>query len=106
MGAVGRKVERKSVHPPRSPHYKAGALLCTLDVKDKLRLVAQDLVDPITILSLGFNAGIGQAENSDPPFGQGAAGYGKRFGAGVADTVSGGSSSLFSTRQIFSEDPR
>ena len=33
----------------------------------------------------GFLAGISQAENSEPGFGQGAAGYGKRFGSAFAD---------------------
>jgi hypothetical protein len=33
----------------------------------------------------GFLAGISQAENSEPGYGQGAAGYGKRFGAAMAD---------------------
>jgi hypothetical protein len=103
VGAFGRKLERKTVHPPR---YKSGVLLCTFEFKDKFKLVAQDLVDPVTILNIGFNAGISQAENDDAPFGQGAQGYGKRVGAGVADTVSGGLFKFILYPTIFSEDPR
>jgi hypothetical protein len=33
----------------------------------------------------GFLAGISQAENSEPGYGQGAEGYGKRYGAALAD---------------------
>ncbi len=103
VGAVGRKVERKSVHPP---HYKSGVLLCTFELKDKFRVVGEDLVDPITILTITFNAGISQAQNDDASFGQGAAGYGKRVGAGVADTVSSGLFKFVLYPTIFSEDPR
>ena len=54
----------------------------------------------------GFLAGISQAENSEPGYGQGAAGYGKRFGAAFAD----GSIENFMTSAVFPsllrQDPR
>jgi hypothetical protein len=103
VGAVGRRVERKSVHPP---HYKPGALLCTFEPKDKFWLFVQDTYDPLTFLNAGFNAGIGQAENTDPSFGQGAAGYGKRFGANYAGQISSEFFISFAYPAIFSEDPR
>jgi hypothetical protein len=87
VGAFGRKLERKAVRPP---HYKPGAVLCTLEPRDKFILSVQDTLDPITFLNAGFNAGLDQAENTDRAFGQGAAGYGKRFGANLADEASGG----------------
>ena len=101
--ALDRKVERKSVHPP---HYKSAKLLCTFTVKSKVRLAAEDMVDPFTILNIAFNAGISQAENDDPTFGQGAAGYGKRFGAAAADQASGDFFKFVVYPTIFSEDPR
>lgn len=103
VGIFGRKLELKSVHPP---HYKPGAVLCTLTAKDKFTLFAEDSVAPASFLSAGFNAGIGQAENSDPSYGQGAAGYGKRFGASMADQASGEFFKDFLYPTIFSEDPR
>jgi hypothetical protein len=103
VGIFGRKLERKSVHPP---HYKPGAVLCTLELRDKFILFVQDAVDPVTFLNAGFNAGISQAENDDPSFGQGAAGYGKRFGANLADQASSEFFKDFAYPTIFSEDPR
>lgn len=103
VGLFGRKLERKSVHPP---HYKPGARLCTLELNDKFKLFVRDTVDPVTFLNVGFNAGIGQAENDDPSFGQGAAGYGKRFGANLADQASSEFFKDFAYPSLFSEDPR
>lgn len=103
VGAFGRKLERKSVHPPR---YKPGAVLCTLEPKEKFLLFVQDTLDPITFLSVGFNAGIDQAVDADHTFGQGAAGYGKRFGADFADAANAGFFKDFAYPAIFSEDPR
>jgi hypothetical protein len=103
VGVITRKLERKTVHPP---HYKPGALLCTLEVKDKFFLFVHDSVDPLTFLNAGFNAGIGQAQDTDHSFGQGGAGYGKRFGASLADQAQSEFFKDFVYPSIFSEDPR
>jgi hypothetical protein len=103
VGIVGRKVERRAVHPP---HYKPGAVLCTLKAKDKFWLSVQESYDPLTILNAGFSAGIGQAENTDHSYGQGAAGYGKRLGANFAGQASSEFFTVFAYPLIFSEDPR
>jgi hypothetical protein len=103
VGVFARKLERKSV--PR-PHYKAGAVLCTLVVKDKFSLFLRNTFDPASFLSVSFNAGLDQAQNNDPSFGQGAAGYGKRFGANFAGLASGSFFGDFVYPTIFAEDPR
>jgi hypothetical protein len=103
VAIFARRLERKSVHPP---HYKPGAVLCTLELKDKVLLFVSDTIDPVTFLGAGFNAGIGQAENDDRSYGQGAAGYGKRFGANLADQASSEFFKDFAYPTIFSEDPR
>lgn len=103
VGTFARKLERRSVHPP---HYKPGAVLCSLEPKDKFVLFVRDTLDPVTFLVSGFNAGLDQAENEDPSFGQGAAGYGKRFGANFADQASFKFFKDFAYPSIFSEDPR
>jgi hypothetical protein len=103
VGVFGRRLERRSVGPP---HYKPGAVLCTLEVKDKFRLFLANTFDPVTLLSVGFNAGIGQAQNSDPSYGQGAAGYGTRFGAYFTDQAQSEFFKVFAYPVIFSEDPR
>lgn len=103
VGTFGRKLERKSTHPP---HYKPGLILCSLDTEHKFILFVDDTIDPVTFLGAGFNAGIDQAENTDPAFGQGAAGYGKRFGAELAGSASSDFFKDFAYPSIFSEDPR
>lgn len=87
IGVFARALERKSIH---QPHYKPGVTLCSLELDDKFLLFIEDSIDPVTFLGAGFDAAIDQASNRDPAFGQGAAGYGKRFGADLADRVSSG----------------
>jgi hypothetical protein len=104
IGPFARRLERKTVHAPH--YYKPHAILCTLEPKDKFILFVKDTVDPVNFIDVAYNAGINQAENSDPTFGQGAAGYGKRFGAGFAGQTSSEFFKDFAYPTIFSEDPR
>ena len=46
--------------------------------------------DAYTISYIAFAAGVAQANNSLAGYGQGAAGYAKRFGAGIADESASG----------------
>lgn len=103
VGTFARPLERKAVP---AQHYKPGAKLCTLQLKDKFLLFVQDSFDPVTFLSVGFDAGLDQAQNTAPSYGQGAEGYGRRFGAEYAGQVSSGFLKDFAYPTIFSEDPR
>jgi len=103
VGVFARPLERKAVHPP---HYKPGLKFCTLTLKDKFVLFVQDSFDPGNFLATGFAAGIDQAQNSDPSYGQGAQGYARRFGAEYAGDVSSRFFKDFAYPSIFSEDPR
>jgi hypothetical protein len=103
VGIFTRRLERRSVH---RPHYKPGAVLCSLELKDKFALFVEDTFDPVTFLSVGFEAGLGQAQDTDPSYGQGAAGYGKRFGGKFANQASGEFFKDFAYPAIFREDPR
>jgi hypothetical protein len=103
VGTFARPLERKTVHPP---HYKPGAKLCTLAPKDKFVLFVKDSFDPVTILGTGFNAGLSQAQDTDPSYGQGAEGYGKRFGAEYAGQATSRFFKDFAYPLVFSEDPR
>lgn len=58
-----------------------------LTSKQKFHLASVSLIDPITLLSTGFFAGIEQADNSFGAYGQGAQGYAKRYAANYADNV-------------------
>jgi hypothetical protein len=104
VGTFARPLERKAV--PSQQHYKPGAKLCTLQLKDKFRLFVQDSFDPVTFLGTGFNAGLDQAQNTDPSYGQGAEGYGRRFGAEFAGQASSRFFKDFAYPFLFSEDPR
>jgi len=77
-----------------------------LFAKQKFRLAWRSLIDPVTIVGVGFLAGIDQAADQFGGYGQGAAGYARRFGATYGDVVSGtliGSAILPS---ILHQDPR
>jgi hypothetical protein len=82
--------------------WKAAAL----STKQKYQLAARSLVDPATFVIVGGFAGIEQGLNAFSGYGQGAAGYGKRFGAGMANasigTILGGA--VFP--ELFHQDPR
>ena len=60
-----------------------------LNARQKFKLAARTVVDPFTVVFVAGSAGVQQAQNHFRGYGQGAEGYGKRFGAGYADTVSG-----------------
>jgi hypothetical protein len=57
--------------------------------KEKFAISAKGSFDPYEFTVVGIVAGIRQAENSSPGFGQGAEGYAKRYGAAFADQVDG-----------------
>ena len=73
---------------------------------EKFKLAAQDSFDPFTWVIVGFYAGVAQWGNNYRQFGQGAQGYGKRYGAAFAD----GTISNYMTEAIMPcvlrQDPR
>lgn len=77
-----------------------------LTVRMKFRLFAKAQTDPFTYVGVAFDAGIGQASDSLSGYGQGAAGYGKRVGAGAADVAAGGFFGTFLFPSLFRQDPR
>jgi hypothetical protein len=72
----------------------------------KFKLVAKTSFDPVQFPFFAFLAGISQADNSESGYGQGAIGYGKRFGSNSLDATS----ETFFVQAIFSsifrQDPR
>jgi hypothetical protein len=77
-----------------------------LTPKGKWRLFVKQTVDPFTFLGAAFTSGIGQATDEFPAYGQGAADYGKRFGAATADSIDGSLWGGFLLPVLFKEDPR
>jgi hypothetical protein len=72
----------------------------------KFDLAFRRSITPLTFIGAGLIAGIGQANNSFPKYGQGAQGYGKRFGSQYADTFDSNmlGSAIFPV--ILHQDPR
>ena len=58
-----------------------------LTTKQKFAVVARGTFDPVQFPWWGLLAGISQADNSEPAYGQGAAGYGKRYATTAADSI-------------------
>jgi hypothetical protein len=73
---------------------------------DKFHLFAKTAFDPVTVVIAAAQAGLSQADNQFKPYGQGAEGYGKRFGAAFADQVSSGFFSNFMYPTLLKQDPR
>jgi hypothetical protein len=77
-----------------------------LTAGQKFKVVTRSSFDYIQVPWYAFLAGVSQAQNSEPGYGQGAEGYGKRFGASFAD----GTIENFLTGAIlpsvFRQDPR
>jgi hypothetical protein len=57
--------------------------------KEKCVITTKGAFDPYEFAVVGILAGVRQAENAYPGFGQGFEGYAKRYGAGFADQVDG-----------------
>jgi|HubBroStandDraft_4_1064222.scaffolds.fasta_scaffold62124_1 hypothetical protein len=58
-----------------------------LTAGQKFKVVGRSLIDPSEFVLIGFVAGLGQASDSNPTFGQGAQGYAKRYGTSYADNA-------------------
>ena len=72
----------------------------------KFRIFERSITDPFTIVSTAAAAGVDQAEDHFPAYGQGAAGYGKRFGQNYGDVAIGGFFTTYAFPSLLREDPR
>jgi hypothetical protein len=77
-----------------------------LSKKQKYQLFFKSATDPWPFLLAGFGAGIDQAENSFPEYGQGMEGYAKRFGASYTDYFTGNLLGNAVLAALLKEDPR
>ncbi len=100
-GALGETVQPKSSNTDQNtngtskdrlfyalPNFltvQNGGNLPPLTAKQKFAVVFRGSFDYVQIPWYGFLAGLSQAEDSEPGYGQGAEGYGKRYGAAFAD---------------------
>lgn len=77
-----------------------------LTSNQKFHLMLKSAVDPFQFVASGLDAGLSQAENDFPGYGQGAQGYFKRFGAAYADQFDGSLWGSAVLPSLLHEDPR
>ena len=92
---------RKSVFFPELAHDPR-----PLSGGQKLKLAVDQSIAPYGLIVSGFTAGISQARNSWPGYGQGAEGYGKRYGATLALNASSDMFGTFLLPSMLRHDPR
>jgi hypothetical protein len=91
------------------PNYltvERSASLPPLTTGEKFKTVAEGCFDPVEVVFMGIEAGIGQADNTNPTYGQGFVGYSKRLGTAYADAIVGnfGTGAIFPA--LLRQDPR
>ena len=77
-----------------------------LSSAQKYQLFFKSATDPWPFLLSAFSAGVDQAENSFPAYGQGVKGYAKRFGADYTDYFTGNLLGNAVLASLLKEDPR
>ncbi|HYX54504.1 MAG TPA: hypothetical protein VE783_13685 [Candidatus Limnocylindrales bacterium] len=87
-------------------HVRDGNDICGLDIGQKFRLFYKTTLDPVTFIGAAASAGFSQWNNDDKEWGQGAEGYGKRYGAAYVDRAQRNFFGQFFYPAIFQQDPR
>lgn len=77
-----------------------------LTTKQKFYLAANNTVSGVNILGTAAGAGISQARETRSGYGQGAEGYFKRWGAGMAYSATSNMLGTFAIASMLHEDPR
>ncbi len=77
-----------------------------LTAKQKMALAFRATIDPYHFVNNAINAGWDQWRNNYPGYGQGAEGYGKRFGADYGNVVSGTIIGAGVMPALLRQDPR
>jgi hypothetical protein len=97
-----------SALPARAPQAASGGSqpYTPLTPGQKFEHFARASVNPYFLLGGAAAAGISQAADTNPGYGQGGEGYAKRFGAAMADQASSNFFGTFLYPTIFHQDPR
>ena len=77
-----------------------------LTTQQKFKVVARSSFDYVIYPWYGLLAGISQAQNGEAGYGQGAAGYGKRYGVAFADSTIEGLMTGAVLPSLLRQDPR
>jgi hypothetical protein len=74
--------------------------------KEKLKLFVSGTLDPFPFAVYAIQAGVEQANDSHSGYGQGAAGYARRFGAALGDGTSARFFATYAFPSLLHQDPR
>lgn len=91
---------------PNELTVEGATVVTPISTGEKFKLVTKGAFDPYEFVVVGILAGIGQATNNTPEWGQGAKGYGIRYATNLGDLVIGNYmvGAVFPT--VFRQDPR
>lgn len=103
VARFSQRVDRATVHVPS---HRSALKPCSMTANEKFRLFVDQEIDPINFVGATWGAGESQVEHEDRAFGQGAAGFGKRYGAELADNATGDFFGVFLYPSVFRQDPR
>jgi len=77
-----------------------------LTARQKFTLFVKETADPYTFASAAMGAGLSQASNGTPVYGDGMAAYGQRLGAAISDMATQNFFSDYLLATVLHEDPR
>jgi len=77
-----------------------------LTPRQKFGLFAKGALDPFPVVAYALQAGVSQASDTHNGYGQGFAGYGKRFGAAILDGTSARFFGAYAFPSLLRQDPR
>jgi hypothetical protein len=102
----GKKGSRVFGVMPNDLTVEGATQFTAISAGTKFKLVAEGAFDPYEFAVVGILAGIGQATNDTPEWGQGAKGYGIRYGTDFGDQVIGNFMVGAVFPSILRQDPR
>ena len=91
------------------PNYRTaelGPVYTPITVKQKFTIARQDSLDWPSYMTALMFAGISQVSNDNPSFGQGTAGFAKRYGTAAVDQIAGNFMTEAILPTLFHQDPR
>ena len=91
---------------PNQLTVEGAAKVKPISAGEKFKLVAEGAFDPYEFVVVGILAGIGQANNDIPQWGQGAKGYAIRYAADLGDLVDGNFMVGAILPSLLHQDPR
>jgi hypothetical protein len=103
VARVSQKVERTTV---RTPRRHSSLRPCAMDAGDKFHAFLSDAFDPMNYAGAAWDAALAHIAWDDARYGQGAAGYGKRYSAAITDNAQSSFFRTFLYPALFRQDPR